>query len=387
MDVTLAFNEQLSAKGSRQILQEPFQVSKLNGFMRDAYRIVRSAQRLHSSTTNDATQNALLNDLVRYLRVIRSPYLALQPHRNYRPSKSANGTAKADQVQPFTDRQRKDVDEAMKKQLRQIDTSLDQLAKDADTDFSLKHALQAKKQEKRGFGRLGRWAAGGAAQEKTPEELEEDAMMETERAHRDGVILSLRMRLQRAGKVQEGIVSTRLDREIQRSQNILSKSRGDRFASEFRDQNATALGSSNNNNNKATLTAMDIDLESSDAARREREQIRLNLESQMTPAQLQQLQSEETVMLKHYNAELEKIQKAQSSVMEISNLQTELTMHLNLQAEGISQLVSESFEIGGNVSAANKQLEKARERFRPAQWAFYVAVGTGAFLVLWDAVF
>ena len=92
-------------------------------------------------------------------------------------------------------------------------------------------------------------------------------------------------------------------------------------------------------------------------------------------------------MLKHYNAELEKIQKAQSSVMEISNLQTELTMHLNLQAEGISQLVSESFEIGGNVSAANKQLEKARERFRPAQWAFYVAVGTGAFLVLWDAVF
>ena len=92
-------------------------------------------------------------------------------------------------------------------------------------------------------------------------------------------------------------------------------------------------------------------------------------------------------MLKHYNAEMEKIQKAQSSVMEISNLQTELTMHLNLQAEGISQLVSDSFEIGGNVSAANKQLEKAKERFRPAQWAFYAAVGTGCFLVLWDAVF
>jgi hypothetical protein len=311
--------------------------------------------------------------------VIRSPYLALQTHRNYR-SKAANGSTKPDHVQPFTDQQRKDVDTAMKKQLKQIDSSLDQLSKDAETDLEVKNAIRIKKQEKKGFGRLGRWAAGGAAQEKTPEELEEDAVMATEKAHRDGVILSLRMRLQQAGKVQEDIVSTRLNREIERSRNILSKSRGDRFQAEF-------APSTSNNPTRQTLSATDIDLETSETQRREREQTRLQLESQMTPAQLQQLQSEETLMLKHYNAELEKIQKAQSSVMEISNLQTELTMHLNLQAEGISQLVSDTLEIGTNVEKANEQLEKARERFRPAQWAFYVAVGTGAVLVLWDAIF
>lgn len=282
-------------------------------------------------------------------------------------------------MQPFTEKQRKDVDEAMKKQLKQIDSSLSRLSKDAETDLEVKTAIRLKKQEKKSFGRIGRWAAGSAAVEKTAEELAEDAIMETERAHRDGVIFSLRMRLQQAGKVQESIVATRLDREIQRSQNILSKSRSDRFASEFIPESA--------GQSRATMTAMDIDMEADQSERAQRAHLRSTLESQMSPAQLQQLQSEETVMLKHYNAELEKIQKAQSSVMEISELQTELTMHLNLQAEGISQLVGESFEIGGNVGEANRQLEKARERFRPAQWAFYVAVGTGAFLVAWDAVF
>lgn len=266
----------------------------------------------------------------------------------------------------------------MKKQLKQIDTSLEQLSKDAETDIEVKNAIRAKKQDKRGFGRLGRWAAGGAAHEKSPEELDEDAILGTEKSHRDGVIFSLRLRLQQAGKVQENIISTRLNREIERSQNILSKSRSDRFQSDFPSSSGTS---------KQTLSAADIDLESELSSKREREALRHDLESQMSPAQLQQLQSEETTMLKHYNAELEKIQKAQSSVLEISNLQTELTMHLNLQAEGISQLVSDSFEIGGNVSEGNRQLEKAKERFRPAQWAFYVAVGTGSFLVLWDAIF
>jgi hypothetical protein len=67
MDVTLGFNDYLAAKGAKQILQEPFQVSKLNGFMRDAYRIVRghysaspvcaadSPPRTPSSTTLSAT--------------------------------------------------------------------------------------------------------------------------------------------------------------------------------------------------------------------------------------------------------------------------------------------------------------------------------------------
>ncbi|KIW01773.1 uncharacterized protein PV09_06945 [Verruconis gallopava] len=360
MDVTLLFNDYLTAKGAKPVLQEPFEVSKLNGFMNDAYRI-----------------NALLNDLVRYLRVIRSPYLALQVHRNR--SKGLSNPTKADHVQPFTEQQRKDVDEALKKQLKQIDISLEQLAKDAEMDLEVKYAIRAKKQERKGFGRLGRWAAGGGALEKSPEELEEDAKFETEKAHRDGVIFSLRMRLQQAGKVQESIASTRLSREIEHSQNILSRSRSDRFQAEFPTASASSTGQ--------PMTALEIDLEAEQASRQEREQIRKDLESQMTPAQLQQLQSEETTMLRHYNAELAKIQRAQASVLEISNLQTELTMHLNLQAEGISQLVSDSFEIGSNVAEGNRQLEKANERFRPAQWAFYVAVGTGAFLVLWDAIF
>jgi hypothetical protein len=40
MDVTLLFNDYLTAKGVKPILQEPFEISRLNGFMRDAYRIV-----------------------------------------------------------------------------------------------------------------------------------------------------------------------------------------------------------------------------------------------------------------------------------------------------------------------------------------------------------
>jgi len=266
----------------------------------------------------------------------------------------------------------------MKDQLTRIDKGLQELSEVASLDLEVKNAIRVKKQQKRGFGALGRWAAGGAALEKSPEEVDEDAKLETEKAHRDGVILSLRMRLQQAGRVQEDIVSTRLNREIERSRNILSQSRTERFAVDV-PSSSTRSGN--------TLSAYDLDLESDLAAKKEREQIRLDLESKMSPEQLQLLQSEETTMLKHYNAELEKIQRAQSSVMEISNLQTELTMHLNMQAENISQLVSDSFETAGNVEEGNKQLEKAKDKFRPAQWVFYVAVGTGLFTVGWDMIF
>lgn len=361
MDVTVLFNEYLAAKGASPILlQEPYEISRLNGFMRDAYRI-----------------NDLLNDLVRYLRVIRSRYLVLDVHRN---RSRLNGGRRKDQDRPFTDQERTDIDNAMKTQLTQIDKGIQNLSSAAELDREVRQKLREKKEARRGFGRLGKWAAGGAPAEKSPADLEEDAKLETEKAYRDGVVLSLRMRLQQAGRVQEGIVSARLNREIERSQNILSKARSSRFQAEFPSESASLQ-------QRGTLSAVDLDYEAEQSSRAQRETLRHSLESKMSPSQLQQLQAEESTMLKHYNAELEKIQQAQKSVLEIGELQTELTMQLNLQAEGISQLVSDSLEIGGNVKEGNKQLEKAKERFRPAQWAFYTAVGTGCVLVAWDLIF
>jgi phage-related protein len=77
----------------------------------------------------------------------------------------------------------------------------------------------------------------------------------------------------------------------------------------------------------------------------------------------------------------------ETSLAEISSLQTELSMNLEVQSENITQLVQDSVMTTHNVGSGNKELKKASERPSTARMVFYATCAFCSTLVVWDLVF
>lgn len=74
----------------------------------------------------------------------------------------------------------------------------------------------------------------------------------------------------------------------------------------------------------------------------------------------------------------------QKSLAEISSLQTDLAINLQVQSEQISQLVQDSHLTVENVGSGNKELKKASERPSTARMVFYATVAYCTTLIIWD---
>jgi len=130
------------------------------------------------------------------------------------------------------------------------------------------------------------------------------------------------------------------------------------------------------------------------AALQEEEQKRNNefgrgprLEDSLSPQQIQMFEAEQEDMVKYFNSELRKIRVVEQSLTEISSLQTELTMNLEIQSESISQLVQDSISTTENVGSGNKELKRASERASTAQMVFWATCAFCTTLVVWDLIF
>lgn len=75
---------------------------------------------------------------------------------------------------------------------------------------------------------------------------------------------------------------------------------------------------------------------------------------------------------------------AERSLLEISELQTQLATNLAVQSEHIDQLLADSQLTQDNMEAGNKQLKQAAQRASPARYVFQASVGFCAFLILAD---
>lgn len=78
--------------------------------------------------------------------------------------------------------------------------------------------------------------------------------------------------------------------------------------------------------------------------------------------------------------------KAEKSLVEISELQTQLVNNLAVQSAHIDQLVADSHYTSENVGGGNKELKKATERKSTARMVFYASCGLSLFLVIWDLI-
>lgn len=156
-----------------------------------------------------------------------------------------------------------------------------------------------KRRARKGFGLLGRWAAGGAGERETksPEEELEDAMQNTIKIHRESVIWYLRTKLEEAAEIQRAMMQQRLEREVEKSKSALYKTKGPNSSMPL----GPDFGNVNGNGNiagggykggKAAL-ADDVD--------------RKKIEQQLSPEQLQLFAQENSDMLKHYEDQLDQV--------------------------------------------------------------------------------
>lgn len=222
---------------------------------------------------------------------------------------------------------------------------------------------------------------------------------------RENVLWFLRRGLEGAAEVQRGMVEKRIEREKEKEKSVLYKVAG---AAAGTGSMASSVGSLNgagggdgaaSSGGGGGVSGRGYDVTSNDEGM-------ADVESQLSPEQLQLFAEENDSMLKHYEDTLNKVQyvfasllpvrvgllitnyrNAEKSLLEISSLQQTLVTHLSTQEDYIGQLVTDASTTHTNVGQGNKELKRAAEKRSMAQMVFWGTVGLCTWLVVWDAIF
>lgn len=360
-DITPIFNDALKSKNSPEVVSRKLDLQKIEEFLKEAYRI-----------------NEYITSLTAYLRSIRQSYLSTTKPPRLPTAGTSTSTPK---WQPLTNLQRDQIDAETKRILREINAHICNLADAEQLRQNTQTSLARKKYSKLKFGVLGSWAAGGVddVMRKSEDRLFEEARAATIRMHREEVILFLRDRLKLAASAQAGMMQVRLGREVEMGKSLLGHAHG-KFGVAYAEMSGSGGSAS-------ASTTQQQQYQGGEAVRMEEEiEEKENWERNLTPEQQQEFEKDNRDMIKHHQSTLSKVNKAQESLLEISNLQSQLVANLTTQTEHISQLQADSEFTVEHVGGANRELKRATERGSTAKWVFYASCGLSAALVLWDLV-
>ncbi|KAI9842806.1 MAG: hypothetical protein M1837_006909 [Sclerophora amabilis] len=366
-DLTHLLNTFLKQHGSNISTTQRKATSNADEFLKEAYRI-----------------NAHITSLHSYLRSIRRSYLSTSVPRKrlqtYQHDPSASNQSENADRQYFTDAQRDEIDAESKRFLHELHVAVQNLS-DAEQIRQKTESTLARGHAKNGFGMLGRWAAGGAGSEKSPEEQIEEARTNTIKIHRESVLWYLRRKLESCGDTQRTMMETRLMREVEKSKSALYKTQGMKATpTGFQGANGDFPGIMSGgpgHRPSHSIGAQATHLDESEKTR---------IETQLSQDQLQLFAEENQDMLKHYEDTLDQVRSAERSLVEISELQTTLADNLATQTAHIDQLVADSYVTTENIGGGNKQLKRASERKSTAKYVFYGSCAFSLFLVVYDLI-
>ncbi|KAI0538068.1 hypothetical protein GGR58DRAFT_469406 [Xylaria digitata] len=352
-DITPAFNSFLKQREAPST-KGTYTVDNLEDFLKEAYRINSHITSLHTDLKN-----------------IRQSYLSTaQPRKTLIPSTHHDRSSR-----PLSDREREEIDANAKKMLRELHASIRRLADVEQARADIEGKVIQKKYV-RGLGALGAWASGGVSTSKSTEHATAEDRAKTISTHRDSVLWLLRHRLQECVKTQQDMMEIRLMREMEKNRSILAKARGGYDAAFL--HNSTSLVES-------PASPTDRRKGSSQLLPRD-ETPSYNPTTDLTPEQIQMFERDNQDMLKHYESTLDQVRTAEKSLMEISELQTQLINTLTTQSAGVEQLVADSDTTAENVQGGNRQLSQATKKASPAKYTFFATCGLCAFLIVWDLI-
>ncbi|KAI9888208.1 MAG: hypothetical protein M1814_001093, partial [Vezdaea aestivalis] len=333
-ELTSLFYELLKNYGASKALNPPRHSQVTDGFTKEAYRI-----------------NLHISELRIYLLSIRQPYLSTaHPGRRtgaYNPSSEK-------ERRWLSDAQREEIDAESKGTLRNLNAAIVDLAKAEEIRQEMEMTLSSKRRARAGLGTIGRWAAGGSAREKTPAEQNEEARLNALKEHREGIIWYVRRKLELCSEVQRSMMERRIQREIEKNKSISYKYRGPTSMGQIQVSSPTVSTATNTlSRGGETQDGRII---------KQGYQQDLDTQHNLSPEQLQLFAEENDSMVKHYEETLGQVRTAERSLIEISEQQTTLASHLEIQNAHIDQLVVDSVQTTENVGGGNKELKRAAER-------------------------
>lgn len=110
-----------------------------------------------------------------------------------------------------------------------------------------------------------------------------------------------------------------------------------------------------------------------------------SIDAILTPFQIQQFEAEASALLASTNTDLASIRTAETSLLEISALQSQLAQHLMTQSELTDKLWEDAVNVTGKVAEGNVELKKARERNREGRvWLLIFLIGASMSLLFLD---
>lgn len=280
---------------------------------------------------------SLLTQLTTLLRSTHQPYLSLN-------SATLNET----------DRDTLDADiQALLRQAFSLITRLKQTEDVRASTASAKHA------KAKNTWRAILSAGKGDDGEEDVEEVAERCVRE----HHESVLWWLNKRLAEASDEQRKRQEVRLKRKVERGRSVLSEQK--------------ALGVRNGDGLRKRDTAGTRNVRS--GGDEEDEVVR-----ELGKDVVMMLEQENQGLVTYYEDALSQVRTAETSLLEISELQTQLVTQLSEQNSVIDNLMQDSLTTEENVSRGNKELKKAAERRSIARLAFFTSVGFSAFVVVWD---
>ncbi|KAF7915112.1 hypothetical protein EAE99_010308 [Botrytis elliptica] len=347
-DITPEFNKLLMGLNAPPTVDPSLTLQNIDEFLKEAYRI-----------------NSHIASLNSYLKDIRQSYLSTTAP----PARRTNLSSKTKPRRHLTDRQREEIDAETKKLLRELNFNIKSMDEAEGIRYTTETLIIQSKYA-RALGRFGNWAAGGGEQSKSLEQQLEEAKLNAIKMHRENVIWYLRQKLSECGKLQASMMEIRIMREVEKNKSNLAKSR----------VMMPDLGNLGDSSSKF-ISSGDIHLEVQSPTLPSQ-----SSDPQLSLEQLQMLAEENHDMVKHYQSTLDQVKTAEKSLIEISELQTQLLNSVASQAEQIEILAEQSYQTTENVGGGNKELKRATERKSTAKYVFYASCGLSAFLILWDLV-
>lgn len=182
--------------------------------------------------------------------------------------------------------------------------------------------------------------------------------------HRSSITWLLNQQLIKVSQIQKDQQEIRLTREIEKSENQLSKSM-------YSKTNPTD-----------SLPPPPLPPAYQQEQQQESSPIEQNpFEEQLSKEQVQMLEKENSVMLEELNNTLNQVKNAEKALLEISTLQNQLTSHLAAQTAQTDRLYADAIATTDKVEQGNLQLMTARERNKSSR-KFMLAFLIGASFVL-----
>ncbi|EFW16031.1 hypothetical protein D8B26_004202 [Coccidioides posadasii str. Silveira] len=380
-DITLIVNGLLKSHGVSGIPNIEDRRAKyqtVDEFLKEAYRI-----------------NSHVSSLLTYLKSIRQAYLSTAPRRppvsrrdTHRSSTSIASFKSSSSIQTdqhLTDEERDSIDSSTAILLRDLSSSIENLASAETLRQETQATLLRKKFGYKLNSRIWKWAGGDGPEEmsRSPEEEEAEDSEKTIKTVRENVLWLLRRRLEAAAEAQMAMVEKRIERAKEKEKSILYKSGHSGMVGGAGGMQAGGI---------ISQTMMEDDMGKPKVPIRVHDpsmdkEMMADIESQLSPEQLQLFAQENDTMLKHYEDTLSKVQNAEKSLLEISSLQQTLVAHLATQEDYINQLVTDATTTHSNVGRGNQELKRASERRSTAQVVFWATAGLCTGLIVWDAIF